>query len=114
MQSTKLWRELEFLNFFWRIWYSLLVQAYFYLNMTGVIAPGGTFTGIVAGLVWMRANLLGGYLVMSGSGLGVTFFLLRCPANYAGLGAYALAAVGMVVGSLQGAAVVPEQAGATG
>jgi len=68
--------------------------------MTGIIALAGAFTGIIAGLYWKRATVLGGYLAMSG-GLGgaIAFFLLHWPANYAGFGAFALAAFGMIAGS---------------
>ena len=103
---------------FWGIWYTLPGPAYFYLNMTAVIALAGAFTGIVAGLYWKRASVLGGYLAMSG-GLGgsIAFFLLHWPANYAGFGAFALAALGMVLGSLLSPArtnAMPERAGAAG
>jgi SSS family solute:Na+ symporter len=85
---------------FWGIWYTLPGPAYFYLNMTAVIALAGAFTGIVAGLYWTRASVLGAYLAMSGGLSGsIAFFLLHWPAKYAGFGAFALAAVGMVFGS---------------
>lgn len=88
---------------FWGIWYTLPGPAYFYLNMTAVIALAGTFVGIVGGLYWRRANVLGGYLAMIGGVVGaIGFFLLHWPANYAGFGAFALAGAGMVLGSLLG------------
>ncbi len=54
---------------------------------------------------------------MSG-GLGgsIAFFLLHWPANYAGFGAFVLAGLGMIFGSLVSPArtPVPEKAGALG
>ena len=86
---------------FWGIWYTLPGPAYFYLQLTAVIALAGAFTGIVAGLYWKRASLLGGYLAMSGGVVGaIAFFLLHLPAKYAGFGSFILAAIGMVLGSL--------------
>jgi SSS family solute:Na+ symporter len=90
---------------FWGIWYTLPGPAYFYLNMTAVIALAGTFSAIVAGLYWRRANVLGGYLAMIGGLAGaVGFFLFHWPINYAGFGSFALAALGMLAGSFLGAA----------
>jgi len=90
----------SFFILFWGIWYTLPGPAYFYLNMTAVIALAGAFTGIVAGLYWRRASVLGGYLAMSGGVSGsIAFFLLHWPAKYAGFGAFALAALGMGLGS---------------
>jgi solute:Na+ symporter, SSS family len=100
---------------FWGIWYTLPGPAYFYLNMTAVIALAGSFTGIVAGLYWKRASVVGGYLAMSGGvGGSIAFFLMHWPVNYAGFGAFTLAALGMVVGSFLSPATpraVPEKAG---
>ncbi|MGB8478502.1 MAG: sodium:solute symporter family protein [Acidobacteriaceae bacterium] len=90
---------------FWGIWYTLPGPAYFYLNMTAIIALAGSFSGIVAGLYWRRSNVLGGYLAMIGGLAGaVGFFLFHWPVNYAGFGSFALAALGMVAGSLLGPA----------
>jgi len=52
-------------------------------------------------LFWTRASTLGGYLAMAGGAIAtIGFFFFKTPASYAGAGAFALAAMGMVVGSL--------------
>ncbi len=88
---------------FWGIWYTLPGPTYFYLNITASIFLGGTLAAVVGGLYWKRAHTLGGYcaLILGAAG-AVGFFFFRVPANYAGLGSFALAAAGMVVGSLVG------------
>jgi Na+/proline symporter len=56
---------------------------------------------VVAGLFWDRASTLGGYLAMAGGAVAtIGFFFFKTPASYAGAGAFALAGIGMVVGSL--------------
>jgi solute:Na+ symporter, SSS family len=100
---------------FWGIWYILPGPAYFYLNITGTIALAGTFAGIIGGLYWPRANVLGGYLAMLGGVVGpIGFFSLHWPANYAGFGGFALAGAGMIIGSLFGSAGQREKGGAFG
>lgn len=83
------------------LWYTLPGPTYFYLNMTATIYLSGTLVAVVAGLFWSRASTLGGYLAMAGGAVAtIGFFFFRTPASYAGAGAFALAAVGMIVGSL--------------
>jgi SSS family solute:Na+ symporter len=90
---------------FWGIWYTLPGPAYFYIAITGTISLAGTFAGVVGGLYWPRANVLGGYLAMLGGVAGpIGFFLLHWPANYAGFGGFVLAGAGMILGSLFGPA----------
>lgn len=85
----------------WGLWYTLPGPTYFYLNMTATIYLSGTLVAVVAGLFWTRATTLGGYLAMAGGAVAtVGFFFFDTPASYAGAGAFALAAIGMVVGSL--------------
>ena len=44
---------------------------------------------------------LGGYCAMGGGAVAtIAFFFFKTPASYAGLGSFALAAVGMVLGSM--------------
>ena len=83
------------------LWYTLPGPTYFYLNMTASIYLSGTLVAVVAGLFWSRASTLGGYLAMAGGAVAtIGFFFFKTPASYAGAGAFALAAIGMVVGSL--------------
>jgi SSS family solute:Na+ symporter len=88
---------------FWGLWYTLPGPAYFYLNITATIFLAGSFFAIIGGLYWRRANTLGGYCAMiGGAAATVGFFFLHWPAAYAGAGSFALAAAGMVLGSLAG------------
>jgi solute:Na+ symporter, SSS family len=88
---------------FWGLWYTLPGPAYFYLNITATIFLGGSFVGIVGGLYWRRANTLGGYMAMLGGAVGaIGFFFLEWSAAWAGLDAFGLAFVGLVLGSLVG------------
>jgi len=87
----------------WGLWYTLPGPTYFYLNMTASIYLSGTLVSVIAGLFWGRANTLGGYLAMSGGAIAtIAFFFFKTPASYAGLGAFILAGIGMVLGSLLG------------
>jgi len=87
----------------WGLWYTLPGPTYFYLNMTASIYLSGTLVSVIAGLFWNRASTLGGYLAMSGGAIAtIAFFAFKTPASYAGLGAFVLAGIGMVVGSLLG------------
>jgi Na+/proline symporter len=71
--------------------------------MTASIYLSGTLVAVIAGLFWGRANTLGGYLAMSGGAIAtIAFFFFKTPASYAGLGAFILAGIGMVLGSLLG------------
>jgi SSS family solute:Na+ symporter len=89
----------------WGLWYTLPGPAYFYLNMTATIYLSGTLVAVIAGLFWDRATTLGGYMAMSGGAIAtIAFFFFKTPASYAGLGAFLLAGVGMVLGSLLGKA----------
>ena len=90
---------------FWGLWYTLPGPAYFYLNITATVFVGGSFVAIAGGLYWKRANIAGGYAAMLGGAAGsLAFFVLDWPASRAGFGAFALAAVGLVAGSLLGKA----------
>jgi len=93
----------------WGLWYTLPGPTYFYLNMTASIYLSGTLVTVVAGLFWKRATVLGGYLAMAGGAVAtIAFFFFNSPASYAGLGAFSLAAAGMLLGSLLGK---PKQTG---
>ena len=83
------------------LWYALPGPTYFYLNITATIYLSGTLVAVVAGLFWDRASVLGGYLAMGGGAVAtIGFFFFKTPASYAGAGAFGLAALGMIVGSL--------------
>jgi SSS family solute:Na+ symporter len=85
----------------WGLWYTMPGSTYFYLNMTATIYLSGTLVAVIAGLFWSRASTLGGYLAMAGGAIAtIGFFFFKAPASYAGAGAFALAGIGMVVGSL--------------
>jgi SSS family solute:Na+ symporter len=85
----------------WGLWYTLPGPTYFYLNMTATIYLSGTLVAVIAGLFWPRATTLGGYCAMAGGAIAtIGFFFFKTPASYAGLGSFALAAVGMMLGSL--------------
>jgi len=86
---------------FWGLWYTLPGPTYFYLNITGSIYLSGTLIAVIAGLFWKRATTLGGYCAMAGGAIAsIGFFFFKVPASYAGLGSFAMAAAGMVLGSL--------------
>jgi SSS family solute:Na+ symporter len=88
---------------FWGVWYTLPGPVYYYLNITATIFLAGAFAAVTGGLYWSRANTVGGYSAMiAGAAGSVAFFFFHWPANLAGLGSFALAASGMVVGSLVG------------
>jgi SSS family solute:Na+ symporter len=88
---------------FWGLWYTLPGPTYFYLTITGTIYLGGTLAAVIASLFWRRANALGTYVALIAGATGsVGFFFFHVPTSYAGLGSFALAGLGMVVGSLLG------------
>lgn len=89
---------------FWGLYYTPPGAVYLYLNITGTIFLAGAFVSVVGGLYWRRANVVGGYLAMLLGAVGaiVPFFFLHWSENVTGLLAFALAATGLVTGSLLG------------
>jgi len=86
---------------FWGLWYTLPGPTYFYLTITASIYLGGTLAAVIAGLFWSRAQALGAYCALLLGTIGsVGFFFFKVRTSYAGLGSFALAGLGMVVGSL--------------
>jgi SSS family solute:Na+ symporter len=85
---------------FWGVWYVLPGPVYFYLNITGTLFLAGAFAAFIGGLFWKRANTTGGYCAMIGGAVGSVTYFFSIPAAYAGMSAFALAALGMVLGSL--------------
>jgi solute:Na+ symporter, SSS family len=88
---------------FWSLWYTLPGPAYFYLFVMATVFLAGTFAAVIGGLYWKRANTLGAYCALAFGIVGVVgFFFFNIKAGYAGSAAFALAAAGMVGGSLLG------------
>lgn len=89
---------------FWGLYYTPPGAVYLYLNITGTIFLAGAFVCVIGGLYWKRANTLGGYLamLMGATGAIVPYFFLHWSETVAGFGAFGLAAVGLVVGSILG------------
>lgn len=87
---------------FWGLWYVLPGPVYFYLNITGTLFLAGAFAAFIGGLFWSRANTLGGYCAMIGGAVGSATYFFNIPTAYAGISAFALAALGMILGSLAG------------
>jgi SSS family solute:Na+ symporter len=88
---------------FWGVYYTLPGPVYYYLNITATIFLAGAFAAVTGGLYWSRSNTVGGYSAMiAGAAGSVAFFFFNWPVNYAGLGSFLLAGLGMVVGSLVG------------
>lgn len=92
---------------FWGLYYTPPGAVYLYLNVTGTIFLAGAFVCVIGGLYWKRANNTGGYLAMFMGAMGaiVPFFFLHWNENLTGFTAFALAAVGLVFGSLLGSPV---------
>lgn len=77
--------------------------------MTGNIYLASVFTLLVGGLYWPRANARGAYAALIMGAIGpITFLLIgktyAIPPEVAGFSAFALAALGMICGSLLTAA----------
>jgi SSS family solute:Na+ symporter len=89
---------------FWGLYYTPPGAVYLYLNITGTIFLAGAFVCVVGGLYWKRANITGGYMAMfmGAAGAIVPFFFLHWSENMTGFAAFALAALGLVAGSLLG------------
>jgi SSS family solute:Na+ symporter len=89
---------------FWGLYYTPPGAIYLYLNVTGTIFLAGAFVCVIGGLYWKRTNVTGGYLAMLMGAVGVIvpFFFLHWNENITGFTAFALAACGLVLGSLLG------------
>lgn len=89
---------------FWGLYYTPPGAVYLYLNVTGTIFLAGAFVCVTGGLYWKRANVRGGYLAMLLGAVGVIvpFFLLHWSESLTGFIAFALAALGLLSGSLSG------------
>jgi SSS family solute:Na+ symporter len=87
---------------FWGVWYTLPGPVYFYLNITGTLFLAGAFAAFIGGLFWSRANTTGGYCALAGGAVGSITYFFHIPAAYAGMSAFGLAALGMLLGSWAG------------
>ena len=89
---------------FWGLYYTPPGAVYLYLNITATIFLAGAFVSVVGGLYWKRASTRGGYLamLMGAAGAIVPYFFLHWNETLAGFGAFGLAAMGLVIGSLAG------------
>lgn len=90
---------------FYGLWYEVPGNAWDYLAVTGNIYIASIFTLLVAALYWPRANATGAVAAIALGAVGpVTFLVLgtRYPIapELAGTSSFALAALGMVGGSL--------------
>lgn len=90
---------------FYGLWYELPGNAWDYLAVTGNIYLASVFTLLVAGVYWPRANARGAYAALLLGAVGpITFLLLgkrfSIPPELAGASSFALAALGMIGGSL--------------
>ena len=90
---------------FYGLWYELPGNAWDYLAVTGNIYLASVFTLLVAGLYWPRANATGAAAALVLGALGPIVFLLlgrkfAIPPEIAGASSFALAALGMIAGSL--------------
>jgi SSS family solute:Na+ symporter len=90
---------------FYGLWYELPGNAWDYLAVTGNIYLASVFTLLVAGLYWPRATAQGAAAALILGAIGPIVFLLlgktyKIPPEVAGASSFALAAIGMIVGSL--------------
>jgi SSS family solute:Na+ symporter len=94
---------------FYGLWYQLPGNAWDYLAVTGNIYLASVFTLLVAGLYWPRANATGAYAALILGAVGpITFLVVNATVDkarqiapeVAGASSFALAFLGMIIGSL--------------
>ena len=90
---------------FYGLWYELPGNAWDYLAVTGNIYLASVFTLLVAGLYWPRANATGAAAALVLGAVGPLVFLVlgtryQIAPEIAGASSFALAALGMIAGSL--------------
>lgn len=94
---------------FYGLWYELPGNAWDYLAVTGNIYLASVFTLLVAGLYWKRATARGAYAALVLGAVGPITFLVvnqivtkenQIRPEVAGASSFALAFLGMLVGSL--------------
>lgn len=98
---------------FYGLWYELKGNTWDYLAVTGNIYLASVFTLLVAALYWPRANSTGAFAALLLGAVGpLTFLIVNARADkahqiapeVAGASAFALAFLGMIIGSLATAA----------
>lgn len=90
---------------FYGLWYELPGNAWDYLAVTGNIYLASVFTLLVAALYWPRANATGAAAALILGAIGPLGFLIlgktfKIAPEIAGASSFALAAIGMIAGSL--------------
>jgi SSS family solute:Na+ symporter len=94
---------------FYGLWYKMPGNAWDYLAVTGTIYLASVFTLLVAALYWPRANAIGAYAALVLGAIGPLTFLIvnaivekdkQISPELAGASSFALAFLGMIVGSL--------------
>ncbi|MBP7825702.1 MAG: Sodium/glucose cotransporter [Verrucomicrobia bacterium ADurb.Bin118] len=94
---------------FYGLWYELPGNAWDYLAVTGNIYLASVFTLLVAGLYWKRATAAGAYAALVLGAIGPLTFLVvnqvvskenQIRPEVAGASSFALAFLGMLIGSL--------------
>jgi len=94
---------------FYGLWYEIPGNAWDYLAVTGNIYLASVFTLLVAGLYWPRANATGAYAALILGAIGPISFLVvnatveqsrQIAPEVAGASSFALAFLGMIIGSL--------------
>lgn len=90
---------------FYGLWYQVPGNAWDYLAVTGNIYLASVFTLLVAGLYWPRANAFGAGAALVLGAIGPIVFLVlgkryNIAPEIAGASSFALAAFGMIVGSV--------------
>ena len=94
---------------FYGLWYQMPGNAWDYLAVTGNIYLASVFALLVAGLYWPRANTTGAYAALILGAIGPLTFLVvnavvaknhQIAPEVAGASSFALAFLGMIVGSL--------------
>lgn len=86
--------------FAYGLFYKPSETIYVYTSMTANLYLAGTFTGIVAGLYWKKANTVGAYLSLIFGALPIiAFFAFNIPASIAGAASFVMAILGMAAGS---------------
>ncbi|MSU69295.1 MAG: sodium:solute symporter family protein [Opitutaceae bacterium] len=94
---------------FYGLWYKMPGNAWDYLAVTGNIYLASVFALLVAGLYWPRANPTGAYAALVLGAIGPLTFLVvnamvarnhQIAPEVAGASSFALAFLGMIIGSL--------------
>lgn len=88
----------------WSLFHKMEGYLYFYLNMTAMLFIPGTLASVMLGIYWKKARVGGAYLAFTLSIMPPIFYLLFTKeleswASLLGWGGFALAFIGMFLGS---------------